>query len=61
MLSFNPLFKTPLPLPTKFDGTTSINHRLICMCLALVGAKWKVECEGVEECRDWKNRRRCNM
>ncbi len=61
MLSFNPPFKTPLPLPTKFDGTTSIDHRLIHMCLALVGVKWKVEHERVEECKDWKRRRRCNM
>jgi hypothetical protein len=52
MLSFNPPFKTPLPLPTKFDGTTSIDHRLIHMCLALVGVKWKVEHERVEECKD---------
>jgi hypothetical protein len=31
------------------------------MCLALVGVKWKVEHERVEECKDWKRRRRCNM
>jgi hypothetical protein len=31
------------------------------MCLALVGAKLKVEPEGMEECRDWKSRIICNM
>jgi hypothetical protein len=61
MLSLSPPFKTPLPRPTKFYGTTSIDRRLIHMCLALVGAKWKVERERADECRDWKNRKRCSM
>jgi len=61
MLSFNPPFKTPLPLPTKFDGTTSIDCRLIRMCLALISEKWKVEHEGAEEYKDWKNKRKCSM
>jgi hypothetical protein len=45
----------------QIDGTASIDCRLIHLCLTLVGADWKVEHEGVEECRDWNNIRRCNM
>jgi hypothetical protein len=61
MLLPNPFFEASLPLPTKLDKIVSIDRKLIHLCLALANVEWKVECEGVEECRDWKSIRRCNM
>jgi hypothetical protein len=45
MLPPNPPFEAPLPLATKLNRITSIDRKLIHLCLALVGVEWKVECE----------------